>query len=33
MAEQEAGDGFIPVEASLEDVYFSQITNRATHVY
>lgn len=32
-AEQEAGDGFIPVEASLEDVYFSQISNRATHVH
>ena len=31
--EQEAGNGFISVEASLEDVYFSQIINRATHVY
>lgn len=32
MAEQEVGDGFMPVEANLEDVYFSQIINSTTHV-
>lgn len=33
MAEQEAGDGFLPVEATLEDVYFSQIINPVTYVH